>query len=84
MENLTLGEGIVTIGASAFTSNNDSNVNYFDTLVIPNSVTTIEEYAFNQNRIETLVLGSHVTTIGEGAFNENFNLSATIPEMLQR
>ena len=80
LENLTLGEGIVTIGASAFTSNNDSNVNYFDTLVIPNSVTTIEEYAFNQNRIETLVLGSHVTTIGEGAFNENFNLSATIPE----
>jgi uncharacterized repeat protein (TIGR02543 family) len=75
LTSLTLNEGLVTIGDSAFLGNK------LVTLVIPNSVTTIStEAAFSGwGLIETLTLGSGLTTIGNRTFENQKLQSLTIP-----
>jgi hypothetical protein len=75
LTSLTLNEGLVTIGSSAFLGNK------LVTLVIPNSVTTIStEAAFaGWGLIETLTLGSGLTTIGNRTFEDAKPQSLTIP-----
>lgn len=75
LTSLTLNEGLVTIGNSAFLGNK------LVTLVIPNSVTTIStEAAFSGwGLIETLTLGSGLTTIGNRTFEDAKLQSLTIP-----
>lgn len=66
---ITLNEGLVTIGASAFS---DITTNTSTTLNIPNSVTTIGQYAFRyMAAVTTVNLGYSVTSIGSNAFQSN-------------
>ena len=54
---------VITIGTRAFMSTK------IKTLVIPNSVTTINGYAFNScTSLETVKMGNNVTSIGDYAF----------------
>lgn len=73
---LTIGSGVTTIGATAFSAWSAAT-----SLTIPNSVTTISDYAFNSwSAMTTLNLGTSVTTIGQYAFNSCTVLtSITIP-----
>ena len=48
-------------------------------VVIPNSVTIIDEDAFNDNQLTSVVIPNSVTTIGSYAFNGNQLTSVTIP-----
>ena len=61
-QTITLNEGLVTIGESAF-----YGCRKYSTLVIPNSVTTIGDRAFSQNNATAITIGSGVTTIGTDA-----------------
>lgn len=85
LSSLTLNDNLVEIGTRAF-----QNTNLKD-LVIPNSVTTIGNWAFenyNDNpSLETVVLGESVASIGIGAFQYQSNLTkvvslATTPPIL--
>lgn len=59
----TLGGKVVTvIGSDAFSDRR------LDTLVVPDSVTTIEDYAFWACGLKKITLGNGLTSIGEGAF----------------
>lgn len=49
-------------------------------VVIPDSVTIIEDSAFRQSDIENLKIGNSVETIGELAFDENRLTSVEIPD----
>ena len=70
---------MVTIGYSAFYK---SNALY--EINIPNSVTTIETYAFRDNRnLKNVYLGNSVTSIGFGAFCYCYDLhNVTFPNSL--
>ena len=65
--NLTLGEGVTTIGVYAFQNNQISS------LIIPSSVTIIGDYAFYSNQISSLYLSNatNLTAIGNRAFANN-------------
>ena len=73
---LTIGSGVTTIGATAFSAWSAAT-----SLTIPNSVTTISDYAFNSwSAMTTLSLGTGLTTIGPSAFQNCTALtSITIP-----
>lgn len=62
---LTLGNSVVSIGIRAFQSCNKIT----SSLVIPNSVTTIKESAFNYcSKIPQITIGNSVTTLETQAF----------------
>ncbi len=66
---------VQTIKRNAFAENNITS------LVLPDSVLTIEEAAFADNTsLTSLVLGNSVTTIGAGAFSGNGLNSVIIPD----
>jgi len=48
-------------------------------VTIPNSVTTIGDYAFSENLLTTVTIPNSVTTIGDYAFYENLLTTVTIP-----
>lgn len=63
LESVTFSEGLRTIGECAFDS---CDIN---TLVLPNSVTAIGDYAFSYNfSLKDVTLGSGLTSIGSYAF----------------
>ena len=65
VENITLNNGIETIGERAF-----QDMNNLKTIIIPDSVTSIEDNAFNNCSVLTnLVLPDSITTIGNAAFS---------------
>ncbi|MBO4641669.1 MAG: leucine-rich repeat protein [Bacteroidaceae bacterium] len=76
LSSLTLNDNLIEIGTRAF-----QNTNLKD-LVIPNSVTTIGNWAFenyNDNpSLETVVLGESVASIGIGAFQYQSNLTKVV------
>ena len=53
--------------------------NALDSVTIPDSVTTIQTFAFYQNRMSTLTLGASLAEIGTVAFLDNDLTSVTIP-----
>ena len=55
---------VTGIGSSAF-----DNCYALTTVTIPNSVTTIEDYAFNNTELKTFVVGSGVLSIGANVFS---------------
>jgi hypothetical protein len=66
LENITLPDSVVSIGAQAFC------FCPFTTIVIPDSVTTISESAFGQcKKLKTVSIGVGVTTIEERAFQSS-------------
>ena len=78
---LSLGSGLVTIGANAFRQMTAISEN----LVIPNSVETIGATAFYNNtaRTGTLTLGTGVKTIGTQAFgNTPMTGTLSIPSLV--
>ncbi len=60
-----ISNSVITIGASAFSSNALTSV------TIPNSVTTIGNYAFELNRLTSVTIPNSVTSIGYHAFYWN-------------
>lgn len=76
------GDGINSIGNSSFSGCS------FTELVIPNSVVTIDEYAFHFCQIKRLVIGTGVKSIGLNAFNSNplksIYVKATTPPTLNK
>ncbi len=65
----TIVSGVRTVGASAFL-----NCTYIPTVVIPNSVTKIADYAFSGAGITSVTIPSGVTAIAAKAFENCFNL----------
>lgn len=76
------GDGINSIGKSSFSGCS------FTELVIPNSVVTMDEYAFHACEIKRLVIGAGVKSIGLNAFNSNplksIYVKATTPPTLNK
>ena len=71
LANVSLPGSLISIGAGAFYSA------ALTTTTIPNSVTTIGEYAFSVNReLASITIGSGVTSIGGSAFQDNTALTA--------
>lgn len=56
------GKSVTVIGVDAFSDRS------LDTLVIPDSVTTIEDYAFWASGLKKITFGNGLRSIGEGAF----------------
>lgn len=64
LTNLTISEGLETIGASAFVGAG------FTKVVLPNSVTKISQTAFNGCfALKEITLPNQLETIGQGAFS---------------
>ena len=82
---LTIGNGVKTIGAWAFAGNfeNKSRGNQLNSLMIPPSVTKIEESAFRNNRLTSLEIPPSVTAIETGAFYNNELVSVSIPPSIE-
>ena len=59
------GVRVVNIGSQAF------NTKKLTSVVIPETVKSIEQYSFNYNQINSLGIPSSVTSIGSFAFNNN-------------
>ena len=67
------GVTVRVIQREAFRENNLSSI------YIPNSVTSIGDFAFYNNNLTSVYIGDSVTSIGESAFYENNLTSVTIP-----
>jgi len=67
---ITIPDGATSIGSFAFQSSTITSV------IIPNSVTSIDDYAFYDSReIRTVTIGNGVTSIGVNAFATNIALT---------
>jgi hypothetical protein len=61
--NVTIGDGVTTIGDYAF-----DNCSALTTITIPNSVTSIGDWAFWNCGFTTITMPDSVTKVGDGAF----------------
>ncbi len=72
IETLTLAEGVVVVGKSAFQACNDRTNNlktYFTSLTFPSTLTTIEHSAFrNCSNVKSITIPNSVVKIGTHAF----------------
>lgn len=78
IKELNISEGITTIGEYAF------KYNFFQKLVLPNSLQTINYAGFSQCRVKELVIGTGLTTASSYAFGyfnslEKITCYATTP-----
>lgn len=73
LTNVTIANGIETIGKSAFKNNAMTSI------IIPNSVTDIDENAFENNQLQTATLSNALTEIKSYAFQNNALNTVTIP-----
>lgn len=80
LTDVTLGNGIAEIGASAF-----YNCNSLESIVIPNGVTTIGNSAFQScDSLKNITIPEKVETIGMNAFRSCTSLtSVSIPESVK-
>lgn len=89
LKNISLPQSLVTIGALAFFDKQDwasstssitdaSQIESIETIVIPNSVKTIGDYAFKNRFILDLTIGAAVTEIGYEAFDMWLSLSRSL------
>lgn len=63
------GIPVTAIGESAFSEPYDNKTQFITTIVVPESVTEIGEYAFADCKaLKNITLGSGVTSLGEGVF----------------
>ncbi len=69
------GKTVTAIGSSAFYK----KLTNVSSLVIPDSVTTIGDAAFQDNQLTSVEIPNSVTTIGEDAFYQNQLTSVNIP-----
>lgn len=69
----TLPESLQTIGKYAFANTG------FDSIVLPESITEIEEGVFSSANLRFVTFGSNLTTIGKYAFSRTNIMSMTIP-----
>ncbi len=73
--NLVIPDGVTGIGNCAF-----SGCSGLNSVSIPNSVTSINDYAFNNSGLTSITIPNSVTSIGKEAFGYCFDLtSVTIP-----
>jgi len=79
LESVIIGDSVETIGTSAFEGCG------VKTILVPDSVTVIEDYAFNECKsMYAVKLGSGVKTIGYRAFKDCDNLlSVEIPDSVE-
>ena len=65
LKNITIPEGVTTIGNQAFAYGDK-----LETIIIPDSVNHIDDYAFaGQSKTSLVVVGKGITSIGENVFN---------------
>ena len=69
-----LSDSITTIGHHAFAS-----IDFIESVVIPNSVTTIESFAFYNMNLPSITFGNSVVTIQRYAFYNNNLTSIEVP-----
>lgn len=84
---LTLGNSVETIGSYAFAGRNDnydySIRNTLTTVTIPDSVTSLGEYAFQENDLTSVTIGDGLTTISDEAFYANLITSIQFGSSVQ-
>lgn len=68
VDTYTIQQGVTTIGEGSFTSFKGYNEPLIKTLIIPDSVTSIEDQAFFGTRIKNISMGKNVKEIGAEAF----------------
>ena len=51
-------------------------------IIIPSTVTTIEDFAFRENQLTSITIPNSVTTIGQSAFRENQLTSVIVPNSI--
>ena len=81
------GVTVVAIANGSFTTNADDSVTIngvfsdkgLTGITIPNSVTSIGNYAFTSNQLTSVTIPNSVTSIGDLAFADNQLTSVTIP-----
>lgn len=66
----SIPSGVVTVGSNAF-----NNCTALSQLTLPDTLTTINDYAFAYTRIPSVVVPASVTSIGFAAFNGCSNMS---------
>lgn len=87
LKHAEIPSGTTTIGNSAF-RDSDDGYNQLQTVTIPNTVTSIDAYAFYYlSHMTEITIPASVTSIGEGAFAQCINLTsitclATVPPAL--
>ena len=79
-ESYTIPKSVAIIGNNAFSESYGRRGNtYLKNIIIPNSVTSIGEYAFsNCTNLESIIIPDSVTTIGSKAFSECTNLESVV------
>lgn len=83
LETVVIGNGVINIGASAFTNSTPENPDLkgdLKNLTLGSSVEIIEDYAFLNNSLTNIILPKSVKSIGDDAFYNNELTSITIPE----
>lgn len=73
---VTVGEGITSIGDSAF----DWSASHISQISLPSTLESIGAYAFSFVDVNTLIIPDTVTSIGEHAFSASYITNLVIPD----